>query len=33
MKFEILVGASLILWLICAICKPIKVDEYEDFED
>lgn len=32
MKFEFLVGASLIIWLICAICTPPKVDEYEDLE-
>lgn len=32
MKFEILVGASLIIWFVCAICKPIKVDNTEDLE-
>ncbi len=33
MKANLIVGASLIIWLICAICKPIKVDYDEDLED
>lgn len=30
---EFVVGTSLIIWLLCAICKPIKVDHTEDLED
>lgn len=32
MKANLIVGASLIIWLICAIFKPIKVDNKEDLE-
>ena len=31
--FKFILAAVLIIWALCALCKPIEVDNLEDLED